>query len=403
MTDRSDRARAKTESKRASADALGAAPALFLACAPGLEPLLAAEAAELGLKDVALAAGGVSAAGDLRDVWRANLRLRGAARVLMRIGSFRAAHVSELDKKARRLPWDRFLPPRAAIRVEAACKKSRIYHSGAAAERIAKAAAAAVGAEIVDDAPLRLMARLERDICTVSIDASGEPLHKRGFKQAIGKAPLRETLAALFLSQCGYDGRAPLVDPMCGSGTILIEAAERALGLAPGRERRFAFEEMAGFDPALWAEMRAAAAPAQEAVAETAPRVAPIIGYDRDAGAIAGARANAERAGVGQHIHLAHQPISAAAPIDAAGAALQPGLVLVNPPYGERIGDKAKLAALYARFGQDMRERFQGWRVGVITSDDRLAAATALPFAETGPPIAHGALTIRLRVTGPLP
>jgi putative N6-adenine-specific DNA methylase len=180
---------------------------------------------------------------------------------------------------------------------------------------------------------------------------------------------------------------------MCGSGTFVIEAAEIAAGLAPGRGRAFAFEALAGFDAAGWEAERAAAA----------PRTPPpwFFGFDRDAGAVEAARANAARAGVGAAAQFARQPVSAFAPPEALADA-PPGLVMVNPPYGGRIGEKGDLRALYGTLGAVLRERFAGWRVGLVTSEPALAAATALPFAEQGPPVPHGPLKVRLHRTDAL-
>jgi putative N6-adenine-specific DNA methylase len=368
---------------------------VFLAAPPGLEPVLLEEARALGFADPRAEPGGVLVRGGWPEVWRANLLLRGAGRVLVRIGAFRALHLAQLDKRARRLGWAAVLRPGQPVRVDAACRGSRIYHAGAAAERIARAIADAVGAPIAADAAVRVLARIDDDLCTVSLDTSGEPLHKRGAKLAVGKAPLRETLAALFLRACGYDGAEPVLDPMCGSGTLVIEAAEIALGLAPGRLRPFAFEALAGFDPGAFAAMRAAAVPAASLAA--APR---FHGADRDAGAVAMARANAERAGVAAVATFTEGPVSAFAPPDALRG--EPGLVIVNPPYGERIGEAGDLRALYGALGRVLRERFAGWRVGLITSEPALAHATGLPFLPPGPPVPHGPLRIRLHRAGPL-
>lgn len=357
---------------------------LFFAAPPGLEPLLREEAAALGFAEAAVVAGGVTARGDWRDAWRANLALRGASRVLARVGVFRAAHLSELDKKARRLPWRAFLRPDVAVRVEAVAKRSRIYHSGAAAERIARAVAETAGASVGAAAPATVLARIEKDVCTVSVDLSGALLHQRGRKPAVGKAPLRETMAALFLRACGWTGDAPLIDPMCGSGTFLIEAAEIAAGLAPGRDRAFAFEHLASFDPAAWRALRDGA---------PAPRDGPpIFGFDRDAGAVATASANIAAAGLGDRIALAQQPISALEPPPDGPS----GLVIVNPPYGGRIGARGALKPLYQSFGRVIRERLPGWRVGLVTSEPGLARAAGLDFVEESPPIPHGGLTVRL-------
>jgi putative N6-adenine-specific DNA methylase len=357
---------------------------LFLAAPPGLEPLLAEEAREAGFPDPEPQPGGVLTSGDWPDIWRANLVLRGAGRVLVRLGAFHAVHLAQLDKRARRLDWASVLVPGQPVRVNAACQRSRIYHQGAAAQRIARAIADAVGAPAEPDAPVRVLVRIVEDFCTVSLDTSGEPLHRRGHKPDVGKAPLRETLAALALRACGFRGTETVIDPMCGSGTIALEAAEIAAGLPPGRSRAFAFERLAGFDAAAWAAMRQASEPN--------PAPPPIFGFDRDAGAIQTARANAACSGVEAIARFAAQPISALEPPPGA----IPGLVLVNPPYGERIGETGPLHALYATLGRVLRERFAGWRAGIITSEPALAHATGLRFAETGPPVPHGKLRIRL-------
>ncbi|GAA0302718.1 THUMP domain-containing class I SAM-dependent RNA methyltransferase [Rhodovulum strictum] len=364
-------------------------PEIFLAAPPGLEEALADEARALGFRGVAPCPGGVALCGGWPEIRRANLWLRGAGRVLVRIAAFRALHLAQLDKRARRVPWADILRPDRPVRVEASCRGSRIYHAGAAAQRIERAIAETLGAPIADDAPIRVLVRIEDDLCTISLDSSGEPLHRRGHKQEVGKAPLRETLAALFLRQCGYSGREPVVDPMCGSGTFVIEAAEIAAGLAPGRGRGFAFEEFAGFDPAAWGAMRAVPAPALPDLR--------FHGFDRDQGAIAASRANAERAGVGALTSFTCQPIAALTPPDGP-----PGLVMVNPPYGGRIGNARALYPLYGTLGEVLRTRFAGWRVGIVTSEPQLARATGLPFGPDGPPIPHGGLKIRLYRTGPL-
>ena len=218
------------------------------------------------------------------------------------LASFRALHLGELLSEARNAPWREVLRPDVPFRVEATCSKSRIYHSGAAAERIETAVRQALGAPPSPgsqiEAPVLIRARIEHDVCTLSVDTSGEPLHKRGYKEAIGKAPMRETLASLFLRQCGYDGTEPVVDPMCGSGTFVIEAAEIALRLNPGRARRFAFEQLATFDAAQWARMRAVES------RRSPPEGVRFHGSDRDGRAISMARANAQRAGVAEYVEL---------------------------------------------------------------------------------------------------
>ena len=363
---------------------------IFLACPPGLEPVLAAEAAEAGFAAPAAVPGGVTVRGGWPEVWRANLTLRCTVRVLARVGAFRALHLAQLDKRARRFPWGDVLRAEVPVRVEAAADaRSRIYHAGAARQRIATALAAN-GYVLAADAPVTVRARVADDLVTLSVDTSGDSLHKRGAKAAVGRAPMRETMAAAFLRACGYDGAEPVLDPMCGSGTFVIEAAEIAAGLMPGRARGFAFEHLATFDADAWAAMRAPAAPrATEARCH---------GSDRDAGAFAAARANAERAGVAHLVSFARRTVSEIVPPDGP-----PGLVIVNPPYGTRIGDRGPLHGLHAALGRALSERFAGWRVGLVTTEPGLAASTGLPFLEPGPPVAHGGLRVRLYRTQPLP
>ena len=347
---------------------------MFLAAPPGLEPLLADEARTLGLAGVKALAGGVECTGAWGDVWRANLSLRGATRVLVRIASFPAVHLAQLDKRARALRWVDWLPREAAITVEATCRASKIYHSGAAAERVERAVKAALGEPAATAIPISLFVRIDRNICTVSIDSSGEPLYKRGFKQAVGKAPLRETMAALFLRACGYRGDEPVLDPMCGSGTLVIEAAEMALGLLPGRARDFAFSHLPSFDADTFDTMREGAA--------SAPLVEPrFFGADRNQGAIEMAEANAARAGVAPVTSFSQATVRTLARPDGPA-----GLVIVNPPYGARIGDRKALLATYRTLGDRLLSAFAGWRVGLITSDDALARSTRLPFLAPGPP-----------------
>ncbi len=362
---------------------------LFFAAPPGLEGELLDEAKALGFSEATAVAGGVETPGSWEDVWRANLWLRGASRVLVGIADARIGHLSQLDKWARKLPWSQFLRPDIAVRVEATSKRSRLYHSGAIAQRVETAITTSVGARIGAEAAVRVFVRIEKDHCQISLDTSGELLHKRGFKQAVAKAPMRETMAALLLRACGYGGEEPVLDPMCGSGTIAIEAAEIACGLAPGRARSFAFERLASFDAENWQATRAAASSA-----ETSLR---FFASDRYAGAVAATRENAERAGVAPCMTIKQQSIG-----DLERPDGPPGLVFVNPPYGERIGDSGALRALHASFGAVMRERFSGWRVGLVTSDPALARATGLPFAPPSVPIPHGPLKVRLFRTSPM-
>lgn len=357
---------------------------IFLMVPPGLEHPLAAEARELGFKVSQIIPGGVITRGTWPDVWRANLCLRGATRVLARIGEFRAFHLAQLDKRARKFPWSDVLRADIPVRVETTTnKKSKIYHAGAATQRIERALTEELGVQITEDAPLTVKLRIDDNTCVFSIDTSGDALHKRGHKVAVGKAPMRETMAAMFLRDCGFTGGEPVVDPMCGSGTFVLEAAEIAAGLFPGRSRSFAFEQLATFDPVAWENMKQVDQATQDTLS--------FFGSDRNVGAVENSQKNAERAGVAGSCQFTHASISDLQPL-AEGK----GLVIINPPYGARIGNKKLLFALYGTMGEVLKARFKGWRVGIVTSDTSLANATKLPFLPTGAPVAHGGLKVRL-------
>lgn len=360
---------------------------IFLVCAPGLEAVLAEEARALGFADAKAVPGGVTLAGDWQAVWRANMELRGATRVLVRIESFRAMHLAQLDKRARKVDWGAFLRPDVPVRVEASCKRSRIYHAGAAAQRVEKAISEAFGAPVAKDAEITIKVRIDDDLVTISVDTTGESLHKRGHKEAVNRAPMRETFAALLLRACGYRGSEPVLDPMCGSGTFVIEAAEIAAGLAAGRARTFAFERLAPFDAKIFVRRG-------DGGKEIDLR---FYGSDRDSGAIAMSKANAERAGVSAITVFEHRPMSAVTAPEGPK-----GLVMINPPYGGRMGEKQQLRPLYAAMGETLRREFSGWRVGIVTSEPGLAKATGLAFAGEALTFDNNGLRVGLYRTGEL-
>ncbi len=233
---------------------------IFLAASPGLEPYLADEAAEIGLPDPRPVPGGVTVTGGWPEVWRANLDLRGASAVLARIAAFPARSLGELDRGIRAIDWSEHLAWGVPVRVEVTTRRTRLQ-TRAAAPRIERAIRDGFGARIDAEAPVNVKVRIAGDTAQVSLDTSGEGLHKRGHKTWVGKAPMRETMAALLLRAAGYRGDCPVVDPMCGSGTFVIEAAEIAAGLQPGRDRSFAFEHLARFDPAAFSRLRRPALP----------------------------------------------------------------------------------------------------------------------------------------------
>ncbi len=355
--------------------------AYFAVCSPGLEAFAGAELAQLGVTTGASEggltedAGGVEFTGSIIELYRANLYLRTASRVLVRLGQFYAAAFSELRKKASRLEWEKYLTPGSPISIRVTCKKSRLYHSGAVAERIAGAIEDRLGRaarvekfdELADSAlPQLIIVRLNNDQCTISIDSSGNHLHRRGYRLAVAKAPLRETLAAGIILASGWDLQAALMDPFCGSGTLPIEAAMMAARIAPGLKRGFAFMNWPGFDKTLWDNLLKQAA----ASIITPPGI--IFGSDRDAGAVKMANENAERAGVGQFIHFKQQAVSNIAPPD------QPGWIITNPPYGVRVSADKDLRNLYSQIGNVLRAHCHGWHASILCGDLNLLGHTGL-------------------------
>lgn len=366
---------------------------IFLGTSPGLEEFLLAEVIEAGFANPKSVIGGIVTQGTWEDVWRANLTLRGASKVLARIGEFRAFHLAQLDKRARKFPWGDVLLPEYSVKVEVVTnRKSKIYHAGAAVERIERAITEELGAPItasVEDADIIIKGRIDDNMVQLSVDTSGVGLHKRGHKQAMGKAPLRETMAALLLKACDYSGDETVLDPMCGSGTFLIEAAEISRNIMAGRSRNFAFEKLATYDASALRTFKESW--------KTKESEQHFYGSDQNVKVIGFAKDNAARAGVTDFCTFTPKALS-----KLQRPNCEPGLIIVNPPYGARIGKKKDLYALYGEFGSIMRERFKGWRIGLVTSDTQLAKATGLPWLPTGQSITHGGLRINLFKTKPL-
>jgi putative N6-adenine-specific DNA methylase len=375
---------------------------LFAVTVPGLEPFVQQELAGLGLvfaksSEAAIEsnaagearedAGGVAFDASLTDLYRANLHLRSANRIVARLGDFYAAAFSELRKKASRLSWEEFLRPGQPVAIRVTCHKSKLYHSAAVAERIAGAIEDRLKkpSELVKfdpDAaqiPQLILVRLVHDHCTISVDTSGPLLNRRGYRLETAKAPLRETLAAGLLLASGWDPACALIDPFCGSGTIPIEAALLARRIAPGKNRRFAFMDWPQFSSKVWRSQVA------KAVALERPLPAPILASDRDAGAIRIAQANAERAGVLGDIQFSCRAFSAIEP--PAG---NPGWMITNPPYGVRVSPTQDLRNLYTQLGTVLRALCPDWKLGMLCSSDLLSGHTRLHFERTLPLINGG-------------
>jgi putative N6-adenine-specific DNA methylase len=382
-------------------------PRLFAVCTPGLELFLAGELDQLGLpaihpssqsEDISLLrepadeVGGVEFRGSLPDLYRANLHLRTASRILLQLGAFYADTFSDLRRRAKRLPWENHLLPGRAVSLRVACHKSRLFHSGAVTERIMDALADRLGQvppvqnfepDGDNRLPQLIIVRLVENRCTIHIDSSGPLLYRRGYRLATGKAPLRETLAAGILLASGWDTVFPILDPFCGSGTIAIEAALLARRISPGARRQFTFMDWPNFVPEIWEKLLAEARTMERA---SSPKIA---ASDRDAGAIRAAGENAERAGVRDSIEFSCRPISAIDP------PLGPGWVVTNPPYGVRLGAPGDLRSLYARLGQTLRAKCAGWKIAMLCNNAQLLRATGLDF-DPGIPTRNGGLKVRL-------
>lgn len=379
---------------------------LFASTAPGLESIAAGELRTLGLRG-RQEIGGVAFGGDLDRLYETNLWLRTASRVVVRLGRFHASTFYELERRAKKLPWEEFLPASGAVRLRVTCRKSKLYHSDAVAERVLSAISGSASRSIessgegfndergyADDAdeaehteetdsgetesriggePSQLfIVRIVHDQVEVSADSSGELLHRRGYRQEIAKAPLRETLAAAMILASGWRKGEPLLDPMCGSGTIPIEAALIARGVAPGLQRKFQFMNWPTFDEGLWNDI------VENARGSVTHSTEKIRGSDRDAGAIEASARNAERGGVADTIQFSVEAVSGSI-AELEDVANGVGWILTNPPYGIRIGESDDLRNLYARLGTALRTK-RGWRVGLLTSDTLLIRQTRLPL-----------------------
>jgi putative N6-adenine-specific DNA methylase len=347
----------------------------FATTGKGVEELLAGELRALGLTGAVVESGGVRFSGDISACWRANLWLRTANRVLMPLTVFPCASPGELYDGVRAVSWSDWLTPDTTLAVDCNLRDSTITHSGYAALKTKDA--------IVDflrdrygrrpsvdtrDPDLRVNVHLVKNRCTVSIDTSGAPLDRRGYRLDRTDAPLRETLAAALVELTGWDGGLPLADPMCGSGTILVEAALKAARRAPGLLRGgFAFQRWPGFDPVLWArllaEAREAALPALSVS---------LAGSDRLANALNIARQNASRAGVGNLLTLSKGDVRDFTPPPG------PGVLLFNPPYGQRLSEEEALKPLYRQIGDVMKQRCTGYTAYLFTGSPELAKCVGL-------------------------
>lgn len=363
----------------------------FATCPRGLEASLATELSSLGGGNTQAADGGVAFAGTLETMYRCNLGSRIASRILWRIGGGRYRNEEDLYRAANALDWQRFFPVECTLRVNIAAIASPLTSLEFATLRIKDAICDRFRADLgrrpdVDTAnpDVRIHAFLNRQDYSLYLDTSGDALFKRGYRREAGEAPLRENLAAGILQLSGWHPSEPLFDPMCGSGTFLIEAARMASGIAPGAGRAFGFERLMNFDQALWTRVRDDSKPRRDEIDSQ------ISGSDIDALAVQGAARNFEQAGVAGRIRVAAADIlTAAAPADH-------GVMVMNPPYGVRLEqDAGKLALFYPRLGDALKKNFAGWRAYIFTGDLRLPKLIGLaPSKRT--PLFNGAIECRL-------
>lgn len=347
----------------------------FATAAKGVEEVLADEIRGLGIAGVAVEKGGVRFSGEMVDCYRANLWVRTAHRILMPVAGFACETPADLYDGVRSVRWQRYLDPDRTLAVSCNLRDSKITHSGFAAlktkDAIVDTLRDTLGRRPNIDTrmpDLQVNVHLVRNHCTVSLDTSGVSLDKRGYRLDRNEAPLRETLAAAIIALSGWDGQIPLVDPMCGSGTLSIEAALKASCRAPGLTRPwFGFQRWLAFDSGAW---QAVLNEARQKVRESLP--VPILGSDVSGKALAVARKNAERAGVDGLISFSREALGDVVP------PASPGILLCNPPYGVRLGEEDQLRALYKKLGDTLKRSYAGYTAYVLCGNLGLISSIGL-------------------------
>ncbi len=365
--------------------------AFFATCPRGLESLLAEELAGFGATDVRAVPGGVAFRGEMTACYRANLGSRIATRILWQTG--RAPYRNEQDvyDAAFALPWPEWFGEKQSIRVDVNAIRSPLKSLEFATLRIKDAVcdrfreARGSRPDVDTRAPdVRIHAFLDAREATFYLDTSGEPLFKRGYRTDSAEAPLKENLAAGIIGLTGWDRSEPLVDPMCGAGTLVIEAALMALGIPPGHARSFGFERLRTFDARRWREVRG-----QAIAGKREPARLQIYGRDRFGDELKKARRNVEAAGLADAIELKQ------ADVLETGAPAPGGVLVANPPYGVRLGEQAGLAEFYPKLGDALKRHYAGWRCFLFSGDPQLPKLIRLHPARRIP-LFNGALECRL-------
>jgi putative N6-adenine-specific DNA methylase len=365
--------------------------AFFASCPRGLEALLAGELQGLGARKTEPLPGGVAFEGDWRTCYRANLESRLATRVLLKLARSPYRNEQDVHAAALAIPWTDWFDDRHSIRVDVKAMRSPLKSLDFATLTIKDAVCDRFRADrgrrpdVDTHSPdVRIHAFLDKETASFYLDTSGDALNRRGYRKDAGEAPLKENLAAGIVRLTGWKPEEPLLDPMCGSGTIAIEAAMIALAIPPGHARGFGFERLAEFDRRRWAEVREAA------LAERKPaRPLAIFARDRYGDELKKARTNLEAAGLAGSIELKQADI-----LDT-GAPAESGVMVANPPYGARLGEDAELAEFYPKLGDTLKKYYSGWRCYFFSGDARLPRLIRLA-ASKRTPLFNGPLECRL-------
>jgi putative N6-adenine-specific DNA methylase len=365
--------------------------AFFASCPRGLEALLAEELQQLGALSPKSLPGGVAFEGDKRVCCRANLESRLATRVLMRLARTPYRNEQDIYEAALALPWPEWFSERHSIRVDVNAVRSPLKSLEFATLRIKDAVCDRFRADrgsrpdVDTRSPdVRIQGFVDRDHLTLYLDTSGDPLNKRGYRKEAGEAPLKENLAAGIVRLTGWDGGEPLLDPMCGSGTLVIEAAMMALAIPPGHGRGFGFERLADFDRRAWNDVREAAL-----ARRLPPRKLAVFARDRYGDEVKKARVNLEAAGLAPCVEIKQADI-----LDS-GAPARSGVLVANPPYGARLGEDRELAEFYPKLGDTLKKYYAGWRCYLFSGDPRLPKLIRLT-ASKRTPLYNGPLECRL-------
>lgn len=377
----------------------------FATTAKGMEPLLEQEIRALGGADVQTKRAGVSFSGGIEVAYRVCLESRIANRVLLPLKTFAAPNPEKLYGGVKSIRWTDHLTARETIAVDFSSSQSQITHTHFGALKTKDAICdqfRSVAGERPSVDPLRADIRINvyllKDEATVSLDLSGQSMHRRGYREEGVEAPMKENLAAAILMFAGWpealkkarekgEALPAFLDPMCGSGTLPIEAALMAIDRAPGLARtHWGFSAWKKHEPALWDKLVAQARARELTDRKLLPR---IVGYDRDPRAVRIALSNLERAGLAGKLHVEKRELSALEPVEPRG------ILAVNPPYGERLGEEIELKPLYKQMGDLFKQRFAGWDCFIFTSSPELAKTVGLRPSRRYP-LFNGALECRL-------